>query len=45
MLSGSRTTSPVDSNHSGDTKVYEVTDSKGDEVQEVPAESAELQLL
>jgi hypothetical protein len=44
MLSGSRTTSPVNSNHSGDTKVYEVTDSEGDEVQEVPAESAESQL-
>jgi len=44
MLSGSRATSPVDSNHSGDTKVYEVTDSEGDEVQEVPAESAESQL-
>jgi hypothetical protein len=44
MLSGSRATSPVDSNHSGDTKVYEVTDSEGDKVQEVPAESAESQL-
>jgi hypothetical protein len=44
MLSGSYTTSPVNSNHSGDTKVYEVTDFKGDEVEEVPAESAKSQL-
>jgi hypothetical protein len=42
MLSGSHATSPIDSNHSGDTKVYGVTDSEGDKVQEVPAESAEL---
>jgi hypothetical protein len=44
MLSGSRATSPVDNNHSGDTKVYEVTNSECDEVQEVPAESAKSQL-
>ena len=53
MLSGSRATSPVDSNHSGDTKVYEVSDSEDsedddvaedDDVVEVPTESAEAQL-
>ena len=58
MLSGSRGTSPVDSNHSGNTEAYEVTDSEAgdakttyevtdsedDDVQEVPAESAEAQL-
>ena len=47
MLPGSRATSLVNSTHSGDTKVYEVSDSEDDDVadvMEVPAESAEAQL-
>ena len=43
MPSGSRATSPVNSNHSGDTQINEVSDSE-DDVNEAPAESAEAEL-